>query len=64
MNEIEYRVERAKRYRQYLDFDEEGIYEHWKWCVHIGLWETSGWIRNNEDGLATLNWVKPGQQEE
>jgi len=63
MNEIEYRAERARRYREYLDTDDE-IYEHWKWCVHTGLWETSGWIRDNEDGRSTIKWVSPGNNED
>lgn len=47
MNEIEYRAIKARRYRDCITIDD--IDEQWKWCVYMGLWETSGWISNDKD---------------
>lgn len=41
MTEIEHKAERAQHWRQMLD--RINIAYHWEWCIHVGLWETSGW---------------------
>lgn len=47
MTEIEFRVIKARRYRACIKT--HNIDKQWKWCVYVGLWETSGWISNDKD---------------
>ncbi len=54
MNEIEYRADRAQDWRQHLD--RISVAYHWEWCIHVGLWETSGWTdKNNRNKM--FEWL-------
>lgn len=68
MNELEFRIIKARQYRNCITID--NIDKQWKWCVYVGLWETSGWMSNDKDkeehGRASqyqlLKLVIPGQR--
>jgi len=54
MSEIEYRAERAQHWRHLLNGI--NVSYHWEWCIHVGLWETSGWTdKNNRNEM--LKWL-------
>ena len=62
MIEIEYRVSRAKYYRECLSGEE--INDAVAWCLFVGLWETSGWICNGDTiSPPILDWLEPGQRD-
>lgn len=61
MNEIEYRVERAKIYQEYLSGVDN--IDTLSWCILLGLWETSGWI-SGEKGAPILKWLEPGKRDD
>lgn len=67
MNEIEYRAESAKNYREYLSVEDTvDTVDAVSWCVLLGLWETYGWIcsrEGSEEGAPILKWLEPGQRD-
>lgn len=54
MIEIEYSVIRA-RGRQQL-FIRDNVTDHFRWCLDMGLWETCGWI-SDENRSKVFGWL-------
>ncbi|KKM69936.1 hypothetical protein LCGC14_1445620 [marine sediment metagenome] len=54
MNELEYSAIRARSHKLHSTNDD--IVDHPEWCFCVGLWETLGWI-SDEDRSKVFGWL-------
>lgn len=49
MSELKFKIDSAKRYREYLI--QAVVEEQWEWCVFVGLWETGAWANHSNPNM-------------
>lgn len=49
MSELKFKIDSAKRYRDYLI--QTVVEEQWEWCVFVGLWETGAWANHSNPNM-------------
>lgn len=59
MNEIKINAERIRMWQRL--YNKYGVDEHDEWCICVGLYETAGWI-GEEDRHNILRWAKSGHK--